>query len=338
MLGRLAEHIAYNGRKSMKQYIIRRLLQSIPTIIGASIVIFLVFSLAPGDFITGKFAEDPNITPERLEELRKLYGLDGSLPERYLNWMGGIIRGDLGESFTHGEPVMDVIGTFVWNSFIIALSVTILQWLIAAVVGIFAALKQYSIYDSLVTLLVFIFWSFPTFFFGLLMVKWFAVDYKIFPIGGMTTTGADYEGFAYIWDVIKHMALPVITLTLLGTGSITRYIRTSMLEVIRQDYVRTARAKGLKERVVIFKHALRNALLPLITLMALELPGLFSGALITEKIFNWPGIGQVVLNGIFLRDYPLIMGFTLLIAMLTILANILADVLYGVADPRIRLK
>lgn len=322
----------------MKQFIIRRLLQSIPTIIGASIVIFLAFSLAPGDFITAKFSEDPNMTPERLEELRALYGMDGSLTERYIRWMGGIITGDLGDSFTHRKSVSTVINTFVWNSFLIALCVTVLQWIIAAVVGIFAALKQYSIYDSLVTLFVFIFWSFPTFFFGLLMLKWLAVDYKIFPLGGMITTGMDYEGLAYLWDVIKHMALPVITLTLLGMGSLTRYIRTNMLEVIRQDYVRTARAKGLKERVVIFKHALRNALLPLITLMALELPGLFGGAIITEKIFNWPGIGQVVLNGIFLRDYPLIMGFTLLIALITILANILADVLYGVADPRIRLK
>ncbi len=322
----------------MKQFIIRRLLQSIPTIIGASIVIFLVFSLAPGDFITGKFSEDPTMTPERLAELKALYGLEGTLPERYISWMGGILSGDLGESFSHRRSVPDVINTFVWNSFLIAISVTVLQWMIAGIVGVFAALKQYSIYDSLITLFVFIFWSFPTFFFGLLLLKWFAVDYKIFPLGGMITTGMNYEGLAHVWDVIKHLALPVITLTLLGMGSLTRYIRTNMLEVIRQDYVRTARAKGLKERVVIFKHALRNALLPLITLMALELPGLFGGAIITEKIFNWPGIGQVVLNGIFVRDYPLIMGFTLLIAVITLLANILADVLYGVADPRIRLK
>lgn len=322
----------------MKQFIIRRLLQSIPTIIGASIVIFLVFSLAPGDFITMKFGEDPNISPERLAELKSLYGLDLPLHERYVNWMGGLLQGDLGESFLHRKPVTEVINTFVWNSFMIAIAVLFLQWIIAGIVGVFAALKQYSIYDSIVTLFVFIFWSFPTFFFGLLLLKWFGVDYKIFPLSGKITTGANYEGLAYVWDVVRHMALPVITLTLLSVGSLTRYIRTSMLEVIRQDYVRTARAKGLKERAVIFKHALRNALLPLITLFALELPGLFGGAIITEKIFNWPGIGGVVLNGIFQRDYPLIMGFTILIATLTILANILADVLYGVADPRIRLK
>jgi peptide/nickel transport system permease protein len=231
-----------------------------------------------------------------------------------------------------------VINTFIWNSFIMALSVLILQRIVASIVGIIAAIKQYSIYDSLVTLFVFMAMSFPSFFLGLLLLKWFAVDYRIFPLSGMITTGSSYTGLAYAVDVMKHLALPVITLTLLHIGSLTRYIRTSMLEVIRQDYVRTARAKGLKERAVVFKHSLRNALLPLITLFALELPGLFGGAIITEKIYNWPGIGKVVLDGIYQRDYPLIMGFTLIIAALTIAANILSDVLYGVADPRIRLK
>lgn len=322
----------------MKQYIIRRLLQSIPTIIGASIIIFLVFSLVPGDYVSVTFGQDPNITPERLAELKKLYGLEGSMTDKYFNWIGSMFKGDFGDSFVYKKPVLDVINTFVWNSFLIAIAVLVLQWLIASVVGVFAAIKQYSTYDSIVTLIVFMAMSFPSFFLGLLLLKWFAVDYKIFPVGGMTTTGIDFTGMAYVWDVVKHMALPVITLTLLSIGGLTRYFRTNMLEVIRQDYVRTARAKGLKERVVIFKHALRNALLPLITLFALELPGLFAGAIITERIFNWPGIGKVVLDSIFLRDYPLVMGFTLLIAILTILANILADVLYGVADPRIRLK
>lgn len=320
----------------MKQFIIRRLLQSIPTIIGASIVIFLVFSLAPGDYLTIKFGQDPKMTPERMAELRELYGFNKPLYEQYLSWIGDMFKGDLGVSLVHQKPVTTVINTFMWNSFIIAICVLVLQWILAAIVGIYAAIKQYSLYDSFVTLLVFIAMSFPSFFLGLLLLKWLAVDYRIFPLGGMVTTGADHTGLAHVWDVAKHMALPVITLTLLGLGSLTRYFRTSMLEVIRQDYVRTARAKGLKERVVIFKHAFRNALLPLITLFALELPGLFSGAIITERIFNWPGIGRVTLDSIYLRDYPLIMGFTLFTGVLTVLANILADVLYGVADPRVR--
>lgn len=322
----------------MKQYIIRRLLQSIPTLIGASIIIFLVFSLVPADYVDVTFGQDPNMTPERLAELKKLYGTDGSLPEKYVNWVTSMFKGDFGDSFVYKKSVPEVINTFVWNSFIIAITVAALQWIIAGFVGIFVAIRQYSIYDSIVTLLVFIGMSFPSFFLGLLLIKWFAVDYKWFPVGGMITTGADYTGMAHVWDVIKHMFLPVFTLVLISIGPLSRYFRTNMLEVIRQDYVRTARAKGLKERVVIFKHALRNALLPLITLVVFELPGLFSGAIITERIFNWPGIGRVVLDSIFLRDFPLLMGFTILIALLTIIANILADVLYGVADPRIRLK
>lgn len=320
----------------MKQFVIRRLIQSIPTLIGASILIFLIFSLAPGDYITAQ--GNPNLTEERAAELRALYGLDKPLPERYFTWMGNLLRGELGDSLLFKQPVTSVLKTFIWNSFLISIAVLILQWIIASVVGVFAAIRQYSIYDSTVTLLVFIAMSLPSFFIGLLFLKIFAVDYQIFPLGGMITTGSDYTGFAYAWDVMKHMALPVIVLTLLSVGGLTRYFRTNMLEVIKQDYVRTARAKGLKERVVIFKHALRNALLPLITLFALELPMLFSGAIITEKIFNWPGMGRVALDGIFQRDYPLLLGFLMLLALLTIIANILADVLYGLADPRIRHK
>ncbi|QQE76300.1 ABC transporter permease [Brevibacillus composti] len=320
----------------MKQLLIRRLLQSIPTLIGASILVFLVFTLAPGDFVTSMSGADPNMTQERIDEIRALHGLDQPLYKQYLTWMGNLVTGNFGESVLHRQPVTSVIETFMWNSFLIAIIVLIIQWTIASVVGIFAALKQYSLFDSGVTLLVFIAMSFPSFFLGLLMLKFLAVDYQIFPLGGMRSTGSTLSGWADLWDVAKHLALPVIVLTMLNIGSVTRYVRTNMLEVIRQDYVRTARAKGLKERVVIFKHALRNALLPLITLFALEIPGLFSGAIITEKIFNWPGIGRVVLDGIFLRDYPLLMGFTMLLVVLTIVANIVADLLYGVADPRVR--
>lgn len=321
----------------MRQFIIRRLLQSIPTLIGASILIFLIFAMAPGDYVTTQL-QNPKMTAERAAQLRAHYGLDKPLPERYVNWASGVLQGDLGESLMFQQPVGKVINTFMWNSFIIAVTVMFLEWLIASILGILAAIKQYSIYDNFMTLLVFILYSLPSFFLGLLLLKYFAVDYKIFPLGGMTTIGSDFTGWAHIVDVLKHMVLPVATLTLISIGGLTRYFRANMLEVIKQDYIRTARAKGLKEHVVIFKHALRNALLPLITLFALELPGLFAGAMITERIYNWPGIGKVVLEGIYIRDYPLFLGFTMFIATLTILSNILADVLYGVADPRVRLK
>lgn len=311
-------------------------MESVPTIIGASIVIFLAFSLAPGDVITANYTGGMNLTEERKAELRELYGLNKPLPERYGLWMGHVLQGDFGQSYLYNKPVTDVIKTFVWNSFLLSATVLVLQWMLALVIGVFSAVRQYSLFDSLVTVLVFVAMSLPSFFLGLLLLKLFAVDYRIFPLGGMTSTGVDYQGLQHILDVAYHMALPVLTLTLLSIGGTTRYFRMTMLEVVRQDYIRTARAKGLKERVVIFKHALRNALLPLITLFALELPGLFAGAIITERIFNWPGIGRVTLDGLYQRDYPLMMGFTLIIAFLTILANILADVLYGVADPRVR--
>ncbi|GAA0351679.1 ABC transporter permease [Bacillus horti] len=320
----------------MKQFIIRRLLQSIPTLIGASILIFLVFSLAPGDFISAQ--GNPDLTAERAAELRALYGFDKPLPERYVIWAGNVLQGELGHSLYYRAPVENVLKTFIWNSFLLAIAATAVQWMVASVVGVFVAIKQYTIYDNVVTLLVFIFMSLPSFFIGLYLLKVFAVDYRIFPLGGKITTGTDYTGLAYVWDVMKHMALPVFAMSIVSIGSLTRYFRTNMLEVIKQDYIRTARAKGLKERVVIFKHALRNALLPLITLFALELPTLFSGAVITERIFNWPGIGKIYIDSIHQRDYPLVLAFVMLLAVLTVVANILADVLYGVADPRIRHK
>ncbi len=204
--------------------------------------------------------------------------------------------------------------------------------------SVFSAKFQYSFFDKIVTLLVFLFMSLPSFFLGLLLIKTLSLELKLFPVGGMTTAGLNAEGWAYTLDVLKHAVLPIIVLTMLSTGSLTRYFRTSMLEVIHMDYIRTARAKGLHERVVIFKHALRNAMLPAITLLGFELPSLFGGAIILEKIFIWPGVGQVYLESISMRDYPFMLGFTIFIALLTLLGNLLSDVLYGVADPRIRLK
>ncbi|KHO61787.1 diguanylate cyclase [Thermoanaerobacter sp. YS13] len=321
----------------MTQFIIRRLLQSIPTLIGASIIIFLIFAMAPGDYVTSQL-QNPKMTEERAAQLRALYGLDKPLPERYISWANGVLKGDLGDSLMFKKPVIQVINDFIWNSFILGVAIMFFEWLIASIVGIYSAIRQYSVFDTIATLLVFILYSLPSFFLGLVMLKVFAVDLKWFPLGGMITTGSNYTGWAHIVDVAKHMVLPVATLTLISVGGLSRYFRANMLEVIKQDYIRTARAKGLKERTVIFKHALRNALLPLITLFTLELPSLFAGAMITERIYNWPGIGKVVLEGIYIRDYPLFLGYTMLITVLTILANILADVLYGVADPRVRLK
>ncbi|MEF3353686.1 ABC transporter permease [Paenibacillus sp. GYB006] len=320
----------------MKQYIIRRLLQMIPTMIGITILVFAITALVPGDYITSQ--QNPNMTAEKAQQLKEIYGLDKDPVQRYFIWVGNMLTGNMGDSLQHKRPVTDVIGDYVWNSFLIAFFSMMFSWIIAIVAGVFSAKFQYSLFDKLMTLFVFLCMSLPSFFIGLVLIKFMAVDWGLFPVGGMTTAGQAGSTWNYIVDVADHMFLPVLVLTMLSTGSLTRYFRTSMLEVIRQDYIRTARAKGLKERTVIFKHALRNAMLPAITLMGFELPALFSGAIILEKIFVWPGVGQVYLESITMRDYPFMLGFTIFLAALTLIGTLISDVLYGVADPRIRLK
>jgi len=320
----------------MWQYIVRRLLQLIPTLIGISIIVFTLSVLVPGDYIDSK--TNPNLTAERAAQLRELYGLDKPPVERYVTWTKNMLTGNMGDSMQHRMPVTKVLNTYVWNSFYLAVIALFIYWIIAIIVGVFSAMRQYSVFDRVVTILVFAGMSLPSFFIALLLIKLFAVDAPLLPIGGMTTAGSNATGGEYYMDVIKHMILPVAVIVMLSAGSLTRYIRTSMLEVIRQDYIRTARAKGMKERTVIFKHALRNAMLPAITLLGFELPGLFGGAIIMEKIFIWPGAGKVYYDSIQVRDYPLLLGFTMVLALLTLLGNLIADVLYGVADPRIRLK
>ena len=312
----------------------RRFLQMIPTLIGVSIIIFFLFALLPGDYIDS----NRKLTPERAHELKVMYGLDKPILQRYFYWVRDVATGNFGFSLKYQEPVTSLLNKFIWNSFIVAVTAMILTWSIALIVGVISAIRQYSLFDSLVTLGVFTAMSFPSFFLGLLMIKIFAVDLKLLPIGGMIDTGSITTGFAHIAEVIRHMILPVLILTLLSIGSLTRYFRTSMLDVIRLDFIRTARAKGLKERTVIFKHALKNAILPAITLLGFELPGLFSGAIITEQIFNWPGMGRVQLEALGFRDYPVLMALTMLLSCLTIAGNFLADILYAAADPRIRLK
>lgn len=320
----------------MRTYIIRRLLQMIPTLIGISIIVYAISAMIPGDYITA--LNNPNMTDERAEQLRAIYGLDQPQYLRYFTWAKSMLTGDMGDSFQHKKPVMEVVNQYIWNSFIIAFASLVLSWIIAVFAGVFSAKFQYSLLDKLITLFVFICMSLPSFFLGLLLIRIFALSFGWLPVGGMTTAGSKAVGWEYIMDVLKHGALPITVLTMLSTGSLTRYFRTSMLEVIRQDYIRTARAKGLKERTVIFKHALRNAMIPAITLLGFELPALFGGAIITEKIFVWPGIGHVYLNAINMRDYPFMLGFTILLAVLTLIGNLVSDVLYGLADPRIRLK
>jgi peptide/nickel transport system permease protein len=320
----------------MRQYITRRLLQMIPVLIGVSILIFFIVQLAPGDALTGKM--DKGLTPARKQELRHQMGLDLPMPQQYLRWAGGVLKGDFGESTNFKQPVGKVMNTYMWNSFYLAILSLILSVLISIPIGVVSATKQYSKFDGFFTVFALIGISMPSFFFGMLLIKIFAVDLQVLPVTGMTTAGSVATGLSYGLDVARHMILPLIVLTLGSVAGLMRYTRSSMLEVIRQDYIRTARAKGLKEKVVIYKHALRNGMIPVITLLGFWLPGLFSGAFITESIFGWPGIGPIGIAAVSGRDYPLLMGINILFAVLTLVGNLIADVTYAVVDPRIRLK
>ena len=225
----------------------------IPTLFGTSIIIFFLFALLPGDYIDS----NPKLTPERAQELRELYGLNKPIIERYFHWLVNALHGDFGFSLQYQEPVTSLLNKFIWNTFIVAVAALFFTWIIALIIGVISATKQHSWFDRLVTIGVFAAMSFPSFFIGLFLIKLLAVDLKLLPIGGMIDIGSNSTGIAYILEVLRHMILPVFILTLLGVGSLTRYFRTGMLDVIRQDYIRTARAKGLKERTVIYKHALK---------------------------------------------------------------------------------
>jgi peptide/nickel transport system permease protein len=318
----------------MTRYLLRRLGTMLVLLVLVSFLVYMLFALMPGDY----FSSNRKLSPHRLEELRSLYGLDQPVVLRYFTWLGHLFQGDLGFSIEYDRPVSELLKPYLWHSFMVAVAALILTWGIALVSGVLAATKQYSWFDRLVTLLLFASLSIPSFFMGLMMIKIFAVDLHWLPTGGMLDTASTSTGMDRVWEIARHMIMPVAILTFLSAGSLTRYFRTGMLENLRSDFVRTARAKGLKERRVVFSHALRNALIPAITLLAFELPGLFSGAIITEQIFNWPGVGHLQIDSVTTRDYEVLMAITVLLAALTIVGNFLADLLYAVADPRIRVS
>lgn len=319
----------------MRQYLIRRLLQMIPVFLGITIVIFFIVHAAPGDPLTKVM--DPHMTTQEKARIREKLGLNKSILQQYLDWVTEAFRGNLGYSTRYAQPVKDVISTHMWNTFYLSLLALMLSLIVGIPAGVVSATKQYSGTDHFWTIFALFGISMPSFFFGLLLIKFFSVDLGIFPICNMLTPGMnDAPIGVQIIDILKHSLLPAIVLGLGSTAIFMRYTRSSMLEVIRQDYIRTARSKGLRERVVIYKHALRNALIPVITLLGFYIPALFSGAVITESVFGWPGMGVIGISAVFDRDYPLLLGVNLFLALLTLIGNLLADIFYGLADPRIK--
>jgi peptide/nickel transport system permease protein len=314
------------------RYLLRRLLIAVPSLLGISVVLFAVLALAPGDPF-GELASNPNVPPEVAAALRAKFGLDDPITLRYLHWLSAMLHGDWGFSFVSRMDVDTLILQRLPATLFIIGSSQVLALLIALPVGVYSAVRPYSIFDHIANLLAFIGFSLPTFFTGLLFILLFSIDLDWLPFVYRTDIGG--SGWHWYWEQLKQSAMPVAVLGLLQAASWTRYVRSSVLEVSRLDYVTTARAKGVPERMVVIKHIVRNALIPVVTLVALQMPGLFGGAIVTEQIFRIPGIGSLLISSILANDTPVIMAVTFVFACLVILFNLLADVLYGWLDPRI---
>ena len=330
----------------MFKYIVKRIAYSILILLGVSLIIYFLIRLMPVDFIQNKINAmnqgGATVSEETVEAMYKMYGLgDNSfagIMGGYISWLGALCRFDLGTSFVHGVPVAKVIVEHMGVSFAVALIATIFEFMIAIPLGITAATHQYSFRDYVVTVLVMIGISLPSFFFGQMLKDVFALKLGWFPASGLVDATASYTGVARLLDYVRHMFIPILTIVILSIGSRMRMTRTNMLEVLNSDYIRTARAKGLKERVVINKHAFRNTLIPLVTSMAGLLPSLFSGAIITEQVFDLPGIGNIALDAMNRGDIPFIMGYNMFLALLSVLGVLLADLMYGLVDPRVKLE
>jgi len=322
----------------MAAYIFKRLLAMIPLLFGITLITFVVIRLAPGEPVEAMTAMSPKITAETRERLREFYGLDKPLHEQYVSWVGRIVKLDFGRSFApDNRPVTDKIAERIPVTLSLNIIALILEFGLAIPIGIFAATHRDTIYDKGITLFVFLGFAVPTFWLALLLMYFFGVKLGWLPISGLHSLGSEnLSPLAWFADMVKHLVLPVFVATFGSLAGLSRYMRSNMLEVIRQDYITTARAKGLSERVVIYRHALRNALLPVITLLGFSLPGLIGGSVIFETIFAIPGMGQLFYQGVMARDYPLVMGILVIGAFLTLIGNLLADVCYAMADPHIR--
>jgi len=332
----------------MAVYIIKRIIFMLPVVIGVTIISFAIIHLAPGKPTDLMTELNPKITPEARARLEKYYGLDKPLHIQYLMWIKRVVRFDFGNSFSSdSRPVIDKI----WDKTIplldrrlsVTLLINILCMIIILVfaipIGVYSAAHPYSVFDRISTVFVFVGFATPTFWLALLLMMLFGVKLSWLPVSGLKSI--DYPSLStsmQVLDKTRHLILPVFVSAFGGLAGMSRYMRSSMLEALRNDYITTARAKGLSELVVIYKHALRNAMLPIITILCLSIPGLIGGSVIFETIFGIPGMGQLSFQAIMSRDYPVIMGVLLITAVLTLLANLLADICYAFADPRIHIK
>lgn len=323
----------------MFSYLTKRMLLMIPLIFGITLITFTVIHLAPGNPVEVQTEMSLKVTAQAKENLKKLYGLDKPLHVQYFDWLARFAKLDFGKSFVDGRTVIDKIVERIPITLSINMLSMLIILIIAIPVGVLSATKQYSLFDKLSTVFVFIGFSTPTFWLALLLMILFGVNMGLLPISGIQSIDVSGMGpFERVTDWIRHLILPVGISAFGGIAGISRYSRSSMLEVIRQDYIKTARAKGLNESKVIFRHAFRNALMPIVTVLGLSVPGLIGGGVIFETIFAIPGMGQLFYSSTMARDYPTIMGILVIGAILTLFGNLIADISYALVDPRVRTK
>ena len=322
----------------MLLYLAKRLMLMVPLLLGITLISFVVIHLAPGEPTDLQTQLNPEASTELQERLRAQYDLDKPLIVQYGKWLGRLVRFDFGDSFSQDRrPVASKIAERLPVTILINVLSIGLILAVAVPIGIVSAVRRNSHFDRLTTVFVFVGFATPSFWLALLLMDVLGVRYGLFPIVGLKSLGYDYLGWSgRILDILHHLVLPVFVSAFGGLAGFSRYMRANMLEVIRQDYILTARAKGLTEKAVICKHALRNALLPVITILGLSVPGLIGGSVIFETIFAIPGMGKLFYDGVMMRDYPLIMGILVIGAVLTLVGNLLADLGYALADPRIR--
>ena len=314
------------------QYFLRRLLINIPVLFAVTVVIFTLINLAPGDPVDFFVNEETGISREDLTALEEKFGLNEPAYVRYFKWLGQIVQGDLGYRFKNGDPVAEVLQQRMQRTLILVGAALLIAIVGGVTLGVFIGLRQYSFWDFSLTGLSFIGISMPAFIAGIFGLYIFSVQLGWFPSGGIRTVGQESS----LLDYLHHLILPACTLALLELARFMRYTRFSMLEVKQADFIRTARAKGIKERLITWRHTVRNAILPVITMIGFRLPTLVAGALFTETIYSWPGMGSLFVDAVLVRDYPMVMGIMLVIAVAVLLVNLLTDLVYGLVDPRIR--
>jgi peptide/nickel transport system permease protein len=319
----------------MGTYFVRRLLTALPVLIGISVVLFTLLAMAPGDPFS-ELATNPNVPPEVRMNLRKQFGLDDPVPVRYVRWFSSMLRGDWGYSFVSRVNVDDLIRQRLVTTLFVLGSAQVLALAIAIPVGVLSARRPYSLFDQVATTLAFIGFSLPTFFTGLLFILFFSIYLDWLPF--IYRADIQASGFRWVWENLKQGVMPITVLGLLFGAQLTRFVRSSVLDVIQLDYIRTARSKGLAEKNTLVKHVVRNALIPVVTLLAIQVPQLFTGAVVTEQIFRVPGIGSLLISSILSNDTPVIMGVTFVYAVLVVIFGFLADLLYGWLDPRISFR